>query len=442
MASPLSDRAESKPLSSVYQTLLSQFQGDWVERLNVEQMFILIDGVLPFEACLYYQVLPLFLEGSRLNLGMVSPDDTSALDYVRRIISYLNYSLVPRPLSSEALQAVLSAYLHHAGSQRNGLQKSGVQRPSRGTARARADQQIDRNAQQTLIVDSPEDLNLAGAEETAAHEVPVPPPQIPFTPAPPQEAASLEPDATIALDSPLASPLESPLESHTAPELVVPHPDIPPPSTLPTSLHQPLPALEVQANYLSSPVEVLATLSSRDLLQELLGRVLVGGIGRLYFERQAESGRILWSQNGVLQSVLHKLDPEQFQGVINELKQLAHLPMMRVQKPKQVEIERLYQNTRLLLRFRVMLSSAGEEEATLQVLRGAALKFYQQQQLANLERDAIGIAKQLQLKVNEIRDRARSEPGSPKTKLDALPALNQMLRYIEEQLDDLQGEAE
>jgi hypothetical protein len=35
-----------------------------------------------------------------------------------------------------------------------------------------------------------------------------------------------------------------------------------------------------------------------------LGRVLIGGIGRLYFERQSEQGRILWSQDGVLQSVL------------------------------------------------------------------------------------------------------------------------------------------
>uniref|UniRef100_A0ACD5GZI3 Uncharacterized protein n=1 Tax=Desertifilum tharense IPPAS B-1220 TaxID=1781255 RepID=A0ACD5GZI3_9CYAN len=43
--------------------------------LDREQMFHLIDGVLPFEACLYHQVLPLSLEGSVLNLGMVDRED-------------------------------------------------------------------------------------------------------------------------------------------------------------------------------------------------------------------------------------------------------------------------------------------------------------------------------------------------------------------------------
>jgi len=116
---------------------------------------------------------------------------------------------------------------------------------------------------------------------------------------------------------------------------------------------------------------------------------------------------------------------------------MTHLSLIPVQQPKQVEIERLYQNTRLLLRFRVMPSVNGEE-ATLQVLRGAALRFYQQQQLSTLERDAISIAKQLQLKVNEIRDRARVQSGTSSGKFDGLPALNQMLRHMEEQIEHLQ----
>lgn len=401
-------------------------------------MFILIDGVLPFEACLYYQILPLFLEGSRLNLGMVSPEDTSASDYVRRIISYMNYSLVPRSMSSEALQAVLSAYLHHAGSQSNPLQPSRVPtRPNRGSARAKSDEQVDRNLQKTLVVDSPENLNLEGTSQPK-HGSPVPPPQIPFAPPIPEPSSS-------ELDDSLVEALEleiAPMEADIAPAAEQQMAEMPPPPDLPPSLLTSLPTLEVQANYLSSPVEVLATLPAAELLKELLGRVLLGGIGRLYFERQPQYGRVLWSQNGVLQSVLDKVDPAQFQGVIDELKRMTQLSLIRVEKPKQVEIERLYQNTRLLLRFRVMRSASGEEEATLQVLRGAALKFYQQQQFASLERDAITIAKQLQLKVNEIRDRARNQPGLTGSKLDALPALNQMLRYIEEQIDNLQSDAE
>ncbi|XPM56095.2 MAG: hypothetical protein EDM05_052475 [Leptolyngbya sp. IPPAS B-1204] len=80
MASPLDNQRASNLRHSVYQRILSQFQDDWATRLNVDQMFVLIDGVLPFEACLYYQVLPLFLEGNQLHLGMVSPDDMAASD--------------------------------------------------------------------------------------------------------------------------------------------------------------------------------------------------------------------------------------------------------------------------------------------------------------------------------------------------------------------------
>jgi type II secretory ATPase GspE/PulE/Tfp pilus assembly ATPase PilB-like protein len=204
-------------------------------------------------------------------------------------------------------------------------------------------------------------------------------------------------------------------------------------------LLNPIPEIEIQTNYLADPVEVLTALPPKELLQELLGRVLYAGIGRLYFERQPHYGRVLWSQNGVLQSVLERLEPEIFQGVLNELKKLTHLPTNPTQKTKQVEVERLYQQNRLLLRFKLMPTEHGEE-ATLQVLRGAALKFHQQQQLANLERDALTIAKQLQTKVNEIRDRARLESGLGGAKLDALPALNQLLRSIEQQLGTLADE--
>ncbi|MBD2090583.1 hypothetical protein H6F67_12030 [Microcoleus sp. FACHB-1515] len=419
MVSPFSDRAESS--SSGHRHLLSYFPADWADRLNAEQMFILIDGVLPFEACLYHQILPLFLEGSRLNLGMVSPDDTAALDYARRIVSYMNYSLVSRPLSSEALQAVLSAYLQQGGS-RQSLPKFKTPKPTRGAARKRHSPSIDRQLQQTLVVDSPEELTL---HSMTPQGIATPPPEIPFQPAPVRREESIPQ----AFDS----------EQSSFPSIEPDEPTAPP--TIPPSVISPLPLLEVEANYLSSPIEQLAMLPPATLLRELMARVLLGGIGRLYFERQPQYGRVLWSQNGVLQSVLDRLDADQFQGIISELKQMCHLSLIAVKHPKQVEIERMHQNTRLLLRFRFMPSVNGEEEATLQVLRGAALRFYQQQQLSSLERDALTIAKQLQLKVNEIRDRARLEPGTARSKFDSLPALNQMLRHMEEQIEHLQSES-
>jgi signal transduction histidine kinase len=77
------------------------------------------------------------------------------------------------------------------------------------------------------------------------------------------------------------------------------------------------------------------------------------------------------------------------------------------------------------------------EEATVQVLRGAALRFHQRQQLSKLKRDAQTIAQQLQNKLNEIRSRAYSSSELLETKLDKLPKLNELLQSIQQQLDEI-----
>jgi hypothetical protein len=97
-----------------------------------------------------------------------------------------------------------------------------------------------------------------------------------------------------------------------------------------------------------------------------------------------------------------------------------------------VEIERRYQQENLLLRLRVMPGTHGEE-ATLQVLRGVALKFYQRQKMEKLGQDALKLAQQLQRKLHEICDRAERDP-SP---LEVLPALNQLLQGLDKQLETL-----
>ncbi|NJN85920.1 MAG: hypothetical protein HC881_05900 [Leptolyngbyaceae cyanobacterium SL_7_1] len=464
MVSPCNDNADSKP-QPIYPSILSKFHRDLVERLNVEHMFVLIDGVLPFEACLYYQVLPLYLDGSRLVLGMVSIDDTTGADYVRRIISYHNYSLITRSISSEALQTALSAYLNYSGGGKNQLNtvpRSRLRRSAQSQL-----EQPDQNLQQTLVVDSPDELSGSGfSSSDAPTSLPADPssglqfaslqrspiPSSPACPAieepPANESAPATPSIDPAvLDEAWTQPGEpeviTALQSEDAPAIALPSPAVAPtpphPTPLKPSLLPTLTPLTLQLKHGASPIDALTTLPPPELLQELLGRALHDGIGRLYFERQLQHGRVLWSQSGVLQSVLDNLDGTTFQGLINELKLMNNLSLIPVKAPKQVEIERLYQHTRLLLRFRFMPSEYGEE-ATLQVLRGAALRFYQQQQLAKLERDALTIARQLQTKMSEIRDRAQAEPGLGSMKLEALPALSQLLHTIEAQIGALQDQ--
>ncbi|MFB2937132.1 hypothetical protein ACE1B6_17945 [Aerosakkonemataceae cyanobacterium BLCC-F154] len=359
-----------------------------------EAMFRLIDGILPFEACLYHQVVPLSLEGTRLNLGMVDTNDTEALDYVRRILAYMNCSLIPQPLSAKNHQALLSAYLSHTGQLKQTV--TSIEQSEIPTQKSNQDNKP------TLILDD---------EESASEYI--------------QEKApsAITSAPTISQNLTAQKPLSaSPTGKRKAPT---------PPAAPSGGLS--LPTLEVEAQYLSSPIEVLAELPPKILLNELLARVLAGGIGRLYLENHSDKGRILWSQNGVLQLVLEGVNTSILQGLIQELKRLTHLPMLAVEKPKQAEIERIYKQNRLLLRLRVMPGTYGEE-ATLQVLRGAALKFYQQQQLENLSRDALNIAQQLQQKVNEIRERTNLDPSLNTDKLDALPALDELLQNVEAQI--------
>lgn len=468
MVSPRNDNIDSTQF--VYPSVLAKFQGDLAARLNVEHMFVLIDGVLPFEACLYYQVLPLYLDGSRLVLGMVSPDDASGADYVRRIISYHNYSLVTRSISSDALQTSLSAYLNYSGGkeQLNTVPRSRLRR----SAKSRSEPS-DQNLQQTLVVDSPDELDAVGfASPDALTSLPkdvtsglyANPPVSQLSSSDPAAIdASIEEQASAVPADPIAPgtvELSPPPDNELAQALSLPaaiadaaiagNPlSADRPALTPAAIEAncraaarlplltPLVPLTLQLNRLSSPIDTLTSLPPPELLQELLGRALHSGIGRLYFERQSQQGRVLWSQSGVLQSVLDHLNGATFQGIIHEMKLMNNLSLIPVLAPKQVEIERLYQQTRLLLRFRFMPSKHGEE-ATLQVLRGAALKFYQQQQLAKLERDALIIARQLQTKMSEIRDRAQAEPGLSSAKLEVLPALTQLLHTIEEQIGSLQ----
>ncbi|KOR35154.1 hypothetical protein AM228_19740 [Planktothricoides sp. SR001] len=363
---------------------------DGSARIDSQQIFQLIDSILPFEVCLYYQVLPLSIQGSRLHLGMVDPKDVSALDYVRRILSYVNCSLVPKSLESKVHSDTLSAYLKYSHSRHAAVSSAAAAKPSpsKYAKEQESEPPVNQNNESALVYNPAG--NLVRTEQQIA--------------------------AARRLNKP--------------PEIKVP-PGVSP------SLNE-LPVLTVHSVHLGKDLESLAHLPPNQLLQELLARVLQGGIGRLYFERQMQKGRILWSQNGVVQSVLSNMSEPLFQSTLNEFKRLVNLSLMPVKEPKQVEILRSYQNADLLLRLRIMPGVNGEE-ATLQVLRGAALKFYQQQQIVALSRDALRLAHQLEYKINQLERNARNNPDLMPRELDSLPVLNQLLQKVENQVNFLRS---
>ncbi|MBD2605062.1 pilus assembly protein PilB [Scytonema hofmannii FACHB-248] len=357
-----------------------------------KQTFELIERILSFEACLYHQILPYTIEDNKLLLGMVNLEDTAALDYAGKILSYINCTMVTVAIAADTHRNILSAYLNY-----------------KNTSQAVANVAIEHSA--ATIATEPETSTVA---ETKKSENTFQQADSPVLPDPDNLSK-----ASILFASADKKTQESTSERSlfNLPILLIPVPD------------------------LLLPVEQLATLQPKKLLTELLGRLLAGGIGRLYLERQPYEGRILWSDNGVLQSVLEKLPLSVFQGVLNQLKRLANLPVTTFAEAKQVEKECLYQENRLLLRLRVMPGRHGEE-ATLQVLRGAALKFYQQQQLAGLSRDAIGISQQLSYKLHELQQRLVLNRNTNPGQLEAFMALNQLLDDLDNQIKILTDASE
>lgn len=371
-------------------------------KLNHEQIFQLMDSTLSLEACLYHQVLPLALSGNRLTLGMVNPEDTAAKEYVGRIVSYMNYLLVIESIEAQTHKSVLCVYLNPTKatvSVTEKLHSQGAGHPSaQTTAKSSREKTADLspNDRPTFILVEREDL------------------------------ASLKNNQP-KTQNPSVAPTLSPARENKLPKQ----------SKAPAA--QALPTLLVQASHQSKSVEVLKTLPPKKLLQELLGRVLEKGIGRLYFEQNSpQRGRIVCSQNGNLQCALSDIPVQVFQELINELKQLTHLPLVPVKEPLQAEIERFYQKERLLLRLRVIPGKYGEQ-ATLQVLRGEARQFYQQQQLASLSRDTLAIASELQQKLSQLRERAYLNAKDNCERSESLMALNQLLENVEQQLEKLKN---
>ncbi|MBD0388345.1 MAG: pilus assembly protein PilB [Nostoc sp. C3-bin3] len=398
----LSSEGELNNTAANRQQMLTAIQTKWEEGGEREQIFHLIDSLLSFEACLYHQILPFGLEEKNLLLGMVHPQDSEALDYVDRILSYINCTMVIEAIAADAHRRILSAYLNHKNTSQ--LDVKLVHQPTpdfspTNSAASIADKPIfsidadsESNQQPILMVFETQKRQHSG------QRVDLPP--IPELDKSSQTMRSQEPETSVA-----------------APQ-------------------NNLPILPTQVPELFNPIEVLPTLAPKKLLEELLGRILAGGIGRLYLERQAYEGRILWSDNGVLQSILDKLPLSVFQGVLNELKRFASLPVTTLVEPKQVEKEYVYQENRLLLRLRVIPGIYGEE-ATLQVLRGAALKFYQQQQLTRLGHDALVISQQLSFKLHELQERFFMNPELGSQQLEALVALNQLVENLDQQIQIL-----
>ena len=193
------------------------------------------------------------------------------------------------------------------------------------------------------------------------------------------------------------------------------------------------------------PVSMLVMLPPERLLPALLARVLSNGIGRLFFERREKDGSILYSQDGVQQAVLDALPVELFEATLARLKQFVRFEDDELGdapgSQRETDSEFLYRDERVLLRLRVMAGNYGEE-ATLQVLRGRAMDFYQEQKLAEWSLAALSSAKLLKDCVRKIRSAYQSPLLTADRDLRFLPQLEQLLDRLETEMEELSHDVE
>ncbi|MGB2925823.1 MAG: hypothetical protein WBB82_11035 [Limnothrix sp.] len=195
----------------------------------------------------------------------------------------------------------------------------------------------------------------------------------------------------------------------------------------PTSNIQPL---EVKNRYGSSPAAMLAQLPPHELILELFGRSLRQNVTQLLLERQQTNGRIIWSRSGRSQVLLDRVPLPLFQGLIHELKRLTNFPVRPVDKPRKVEMLRLYENKPLLLRLRFVPGQSGEQ-AAIQLFRGPLLKKYQKSQMAKLSQEITQITTVLDQKLQQAEARAQINPEKIKALADLQQSFAQMDRNIE-----------
>ncbi|MDA0672637.1 MAG: hypothetical protein O3C67_02890, partial [Cyanobacteria bacterium] len=251
---------------------------------ELSQIYALIDSILPFEACLYYQVLPLTIEGTRLVIGMVDPRDYAAEEYVRRQLAFINYSITTRPIASDWHRNLLSQYLSHTAQRRqegaSSPQGKAGAKPANPDASAKDTPQAatSKTAAQGPTATGPAKADKpapASGQGTASPSTtpPTAPPRSPSG-SPPEDLA-----ATYVVDQP--DELEATLPRPPRPTSPASPPASPTPAATGGGGNAPL-HLYIDERYESLDEATLATLQPKELMQALLSKVLQEGIGRLY----------------------------------------------------------------------------------------------------------------------------------------------------------------
>ena len=372
---------------------------------NKKQIFEIIDSIVSLESCLHYQFIPLALKDKVLTLGMINPEDKNGYNFIYPIVTSLNYRLEVLPVDDKIHQSILAAY----------LKKDLIDEDHRDYKQDDSQQDF----KQTVIDFQPDLVNNSPSPSPVESETHVAP-------------LNLHDRATLIVDS-----VEDAIAS-SSPEIFSSEPQITSFNALEpnSSQHHKSQShhnlLEVKAQYINDSIEALSSLAPQELWQELLARIINGGIGRLYLERHLNYGRIICSKDGVLESSLDQVELSVFNQIIQEIKVVGKQPPTPIEKTKKVAIEKFYNGERILIRIEFFLNQYGEE-ITVQILRDKALKFYEQRKVKKTMEQALFLSQKLEKTLKKmVFCRVSGE-------LTQLSSLKSVLEKIQKQIELLEN---
>ncbi len=403
---------------------------------NSKQIFQLINSILPLESCLRYQILPLDLQGDRLTVGMLEPDDRDALNFISPIATSFGYHLDFKSIDSETHQLIVSAYLKEPRSAPVGDRnqtivdmqpESSIRDNQKTYLDIQPPSQIrDRDNQKTYLdIQPPSQTNSPHSKLDSAATLIAKPEEIAkaeeeFSANPPDKSRTLTEipeDFDFALNLAIQTKNELEREAivENTPELSSQKANLisrePRVSNLIPETNNVKPqnyqvdkfgTLDVTAEPVIESGDFLTTLSPQISFRELLAKVLDHDIDRLQLARYSDRGSIVCSQDGSVKSALDRIDLSLFNVLINEIKTLAKIPLTTLTKTKKIAMERFHQHQRVLFRLEFAPNEHGEE-INIQILRGEGLTTYEQTQMDKMSEQALALAQKLEKTLKKMQ---------------------------------------
>lgn len=390
---------------------------------NSKEIFQLIDQVFPVDSCRHYQVLPLKLNGSYLVLGMLNPYNEESKKFANSIAKVFKYDLEVQLIDLQTHQIILANY------PQNAAQLSNQQQDQHQTV---IDTSFDPNAplkgsnSRRLVDSAPTIIAHSAASATDQPDIEPELSDLPadldflkdldLIPKHKEQLAKAKVDATATLfEIPPEFINQHPTNNldHKA-TIIAEHPAELLTSESNNELEIALGEAQISqliAETLSrtAPKELepettdfLPQLSSQLSWQRLLEQAFKHHSEYITLTRYSDRGGIITEKDNSTQSSLDRVPLPIFCSLIDEIKRMARLPQNTSSHPQKLVLERFYQQERILLRLEFSVQKQ-LEVVGIQILRGVALKIYEQQQMDRISEQALQLAKQLEKTLRRIQ---------------------------------------